>query len=136
MRVTLRYDRSVDAWTIGHEGVRLASVDDVAEWRSQLLVQLEKKLRGKKSWILVDMVGFDLEPAMAPDYGAVAKAVVGTYALGIIRYGNPTGSTRAQVRLEAVIHNVPANVYADRAAAVAVLKRLRGTATAGAEKLR
>jgi hypothetical protein len=128
MKLTLTHDPDVDAWFLTHDDVRIESASDIAAWREALLRELEK-LGGARAYILIDLAGFQLAPAMAEQYGKVAKTVVSQYALGIIRYGGDQAGrdlTTTAIRLGAVLNRFPANVFPDRESALEVLARIRG----------
>lgn len=133
MKITLKYDRELDAWTVEHQEARIRTRDDIAEWKRQLVAEL-KKLKGKKAWLLIDAAGFQLDSAVAAEYGAIAREVAEKYAHGVLRYGKADGWTAAQVRLQAVIQRFPANFFQDREAAVEALRRLKSQPVAAQAK--
>ena len=123
MRVWVEFDAANDVWTIRHEECGLDSVEQVSDWTTQLRRSLGA-LEGK-AVIFVDMRGFRLDPALATHYGRVAKAVVGEHASMVFRYGHPDGMTLSSVRLQSIIKRFSANIFKDRAAALAALEHVR-----------
>jgi hypothetical protein len=67
MKLRLSYDRAVDAWVLSHEEVHIASDEDMASWRTQLL-SLPSRWAGRREYLLIDVRGFHVEPAFGPAY--------------------------------------------------------------------
>jgi hypothetical protein len=124
MKVRIRYDRRVDAWTVEYEGVALRTNADVEEWRHLLVSQLEEKWRGSRAFLLVDLSSFSVEAQVSAEYRAVAKHVMDEYALGVVLYGTPGARTMAQIRLTSIMNRF-GRVYPNRAGAIRVLSRMR-----------
>ena len=124
MKLDLQYDSTCDAWTLRHENVVIRNAVDIEQWKQQLMVLLER-MGGERGYLLIDMHGFELDPEIADDYGAVAKQVVSNYVLGIVRYGVAPTTTNTSVRLQSVLLGYRANVEPDRMSALDKLAKIR-----------
>lgn len=124
MRLELTYDNDVDAWTLRHDAVEISTPADIERWRSALDEELAR-LGGKRVYLLIDLDGFSLSPAIAHEYGKVAKRVMTDHALGVVRYGSDAGLTTTSIRVAAIVSRFPANIFPDRAAAVRAINRIR-----------
>lgn len=124
MRLTFTYDPSIDAWTVMSEGIELRTLEDLLRWKG-LFAEGAKKLGGKKAYLLVDISGFTLDPALATEYGKAAREIRSRYALGLIRYGSHDKMTEASVYLQAILNRFPANIFPDREVALQALEKIR-----------
>lgn len=121
MRITVQWDATVGVATIFHDQVRLAAPADVMQWDAQLSRQLASTMSrngGKKFPILVCMDEITIAPAVADEYGRVAKRVITNYASRLARYGEPT-LVRQIVAVEGMKKNFRANLFETRREALA-----------------
>ena len=124
MKLDLKYDSTCDAWTLRHENVVIRNAEDIGQWKQQLMPLLGR-MGGERVYLLIDMHGFELDPEIADEYGAVAKQVVSSHVLGIVRYGSALTTTNTSVRLQSVIQGYRANVEPDRMSALDKLTKIR-----------
>jgi hypothetical protein len=121
MDLQFEYDAEIDAWTMHPTGVLQTPADVTA---MQALVAREfRKLHGKKAYILIDVSGLTIDPAVASVYGQLFRYVVAR-TLGLVRYG-ASGTTAATIRLEAIRNRFPSNIFPDRKAAIEALEHVR-----------
>ena len=125
MKVTVESNPSLDACTITHEAVRLETVEDVAEWRAQLMAQMAAAVGFNRVHLLVDYAGFWVNPAVAEDYGRVAEELRQRYAKEVFRYGATDPLSAASARLQSMKRAHRSNVFATRFEAIAALNKLR-----------
>jgi hypothetical protein len=116
----------IDAWTIRHREVHLATMADIAEWRTQLHRELTGALGGVRGALLIDLAGFSLAPALASQYGPVAKAIVDEFATAAIRFGPGGSLTNASIRTATIQNGFPSNICDNKQTAIALLAKLRG----------
>ena len=124
VKLHLDYDQEHDVWTLRHEAVFIRDADDISQWRA-LLTEEFAKLEGKRVYLLIDTDGFSLNPAVAEQYGGVAKMVVSTYAIGVVRYGADSDLTQTAIRIGAIKNRFPANIFPSREVALEVLAKVR-----------
>ncbi len=126
MDVKVEKDPALGACTITHADVRLKTVEDLAEWRAQLMAKMEAAAGGERVYLLVDYHGFSISPLLADEYGKVAEELRQRFAKDVFRYGveDPLSSTSA--RLQSMKHAHTSNLYKTRLEAIEALKKVRG----------
>jgi hypothetical protein len=125
MRVKVERNPSLGACTITHEAVRLETPEDVAEWRAQLMAEMEACAGFDRVYLLVDYAGFSLNPAVAEEYGRVAEELRQRYAREVFRYGAVDPLSAASARLQSMKHAHRSNVFGTRLEAIAALNKVR-----------
>jgi hypothetical protein len=121
--IRLEYDATHDVHTILHEDCTVATSSDVVAWRARL-VHLLRALEGRRVYLMIDVRGFSLHPSIAEEYGAVAKEVMQRYAAGLVRYG-AFGTTAATIRVGAIKHRFPSNIFPNREEALRAIAEIR-----------
>jgi hypothetical protein len=125
MKVNVEANPSLDACTITHEAVRLETVEDVSEWRTQLMAEMEAVVGFARVYLLVDYAGFWVHPGVAEAYGKVAEELRQRFAKEVFRYGVTDPLSAASARLQSMKRAHRSNVFPTRAQAVAALNKLR-----------
>ncbi len=115
--------RGKPVYTLRRDSVVIDSRQAVAEWKRKLDSAM-RTLGSERVYLLIDVTGFEIDPAFAAEYGKVAKRMVEDRALAVLRYGDLKGMTASTVRLQAVIHKFSSNVFRDRAAALVALDQI------------
>lgn len=108
----------------------LTNANDVEVFYAALFDLLDKHLKGRKAYFLLDLSNFIVSTTAAKHYGEWSKKFSATYSLGTVRFGVKDGMTKAAVLTQSIINRYSANVYQDLAAAEAVVRQLRS----GSEK--
>ncbi len=124
MKMELSYDEETAAWTLRHDRVHIGSAEDIEQWRTLLEAEFATAPQ-EQFYLLICVEGFSLAPDQAEAYGEVAKTVVMSRARAVIRYGTDVGLTTTSIRLGAVLHRYPANIFIDRRHAIEALRRIR-----------
>jgi hypothetical protein len=125
MKVHVEKNPALDACTISHVDVRLQTVEDIAEWRSQLMAKMDAAVGHTRVYVLIDYRGFWINPLLADEYGKVAEEFRRRFAKDVFRYGieDPLSSTSA--RLQSLKHDHTSNVFTTRLEAVEALNKRR-----------
>src|SRR5215510_3800741 len=113
MKLTLNYSKDVDAWTLLHEDVIIRTEEDAAEWRRQIIELYRDKHDG---YLLIDLAGFDLDPALMDTYGKTAKEITYSHWKSVIRYGGDNAFSEAAMRIKAIDNKYPSYIFPDREA--------------------
>jgi hypothetical protein len=122
MQLILHYDPRQDVWTLHAQGVSLRTARDAAAFRAAL-VDAAKSLGNERDFVLMDVQDMDVDMAMKDAYGEAMRNVLEPRVRDVLRYGRPAGFTPTVMMLEA--QGFSLNLYADRAAALQALARLR-----------
>ncbi len=125
MKVKVERNHALDACTITHEAVRLETVEDVGEWRTQLMDGMESEVGFDRVYLLVDYAGFWVNPAVAEEYGKVAEELRQRYAKEVFRYGVTDPLSAASARLQSMKRAHRSNVFGTRLEAITALNKLR-----------
>jgi hypothetical protein len=125
MRVKVESNPALDACTITHESVRLDTVEDVAEWRRQLMRGMEAAVGSGRVYLLVDYAGFWVNPQLAEEYGNVAEELRRRYAKEVFRYGAREPLSAVSARLQSMKRAHRSNMFATRQDAIAALYKVR-----------
>ncbi|MBN1607108.1 MAG: hypothetical protein JW940_10780 [Polyangiaceae bacterium] len=125
MKVHVEWSLSLDACTISHEAVRLETEEDVAEWRAQLMAEMQANVGLNRVYLLVDYAGFWVNPVVADAYGKVAEELRQRYAKDVFRYGVTDPLSAASARLQSMKRAHRSNVFRTREEAIAALNKLR-----------
>jgi hypothetical protein len=125
MRVNVESNPALDACTITHQSVRLETVEDVAEWRTQLMTKMDAVVGAGRVYLLVDYSGFWLNPQLAEEYGNVAEELRRRYAKEVFRYGAKDPLSAASARLQSMKRAHRSNMFATRLEAIAALNKVR-----------
>lgn len=115
MKITVEWSEAEQVATILHDDARIATLEDVEEWKRQLFPQLEAigARLGKKPLVLVCIDGVSIDPAVAVEYGKGAKHIGEELSAKLARYGNPN-AVRAIIAKEAVKQGYKANLFETR----------------------
>jgi hypothetical protein len=122
MELKLTYDAGIDAWTMAHRSVHLATDSDVAQWQRLVLTELDK-LKGKQVYLLVDVSDFEVSASQMQEYGQFIKKM-GHNFHAVFRYGAGEKTQRA-VLLQSMVNRYAPNLFPDRDSAVRALGELR-----------
>jgi hypothetical protein len=125
MRVKVESNPSLEACTITHQDVRLETAEDVAEWRTQLMAEMQAAVGLSRVYLLVDYAGFWVNPGIADAYGRVAEELRQRYAKEVFRYGVTDHLSAASARLQSMKRSRRSNVFGTRQEAIAALNKLR-----------
>lgn len=122
MRIWYQNDPQIDACVMHMEDVRLLDSESITTWSKTMTTASDDwlSLRGGRKWFcLIELSGFEINPALCDAYGQRARSFVDKYFTGVIRYGAPEGlySTSA-LKVGAIQNSFPANIYRDREAAL------------------
>lgn len=116
--------------------VRIKQTHDLETWATEMKRASDALLaeRNNERWsCLINLEGFELDPALASAYGARAKSFVSAYFDACIRFGDPEGvCSKTALRLGALSGRFPSNIYTDREAAMVALSLMSPSSAASA----
>ncbi len=129
MKVKVTKDPSLDACTITHESVHLEGPEDIADWRAQLMAEMQATIGSNRVYLLVDYNGFSVSPRVAEEYGRVAEELRRRYAKDVFRYGAEDPFSSASARLQSMKRAHSSNLFPTREQAIQALCKARGVAS-------
>ena len=115
MKITVEWSEAEHIATIFHEDVRIATMEDIAEWKGQVfppLVEIAMRT-GKKPLVVVCIDGVSIDPAVADEYGKGAKYIAEQLSAGLARYGS-AARVRSLIAKEAIKKGYKANLFETR----------------------
>jgi len=119
----LHFDARIDAYVIDGDD-ELETEEEVEAWKRHLFSQLEAV--GAKVYLLIDIGGLRISPAVSSLYGEIAKEVTERFTLGVVRYTSiPSRLTTATVQIEAAANLFSSNIRPDRESAEKALAEMR-----------
>ncbi len=130
MKVLVEKNPSLDACTITHESVNLESIEDIAEWRKQLMAGIEAQVGNGRTYLLVDYTGFTVSSSMTNEYGQVAEELRQRFAKEVFRYGQTDPHSLLSARLQCLKRAHRSNLFASRQEAIAALDKIRSKKSA------
>lgn len=122
MRLHLNYDIMSDTWTLRHVGVRLRTAAQMVAWRAALEAEV-RRLGDRPAKLLIDLEDFELDPALAEEYGAACRDVLSPRVESVVRYGAAPCTTKAAIRVAAMKTRHASNIVPDRAWALRAIAR-------------
>lgn len=121
------WDNTLGVAHVSHpRGLTLETTAEVERWRAELFAKLTliEGERGGRFPIVVCVDGMTIRPAVAEDYGRVARSYGQRFASGIARYSRKPNGVGQIITVAAMKEGYRANLFASKAEAVAYVLSL------------